>query len=167
MIEFHCPFCGKQIRTADEHAGKHGKCPSCHQSVYIPTPEDRIEPLPIAPIDEEFERDRQRLLDETRQLQHRLLHERDLPEERGRPPPSDDSAPPTPAVDVEPWVAGYVKARADGALDSAGRLAAQARRHTRELDEVVQRMTADEIPPTALARVPRPVLIGFLKQLRG
>mgnify|MGYP000946439218 CR=1 FL=1 len=49
-IEFHCEFCGKQVRAQDEHAGKRAKCPSCHQSVYVPTPSDQIEALGIEPL---------------------------------------------------------------------------------------------------------------------
>ena len=44
-IEFHCPKCGKHIKAPKEAAGKNGKCPACHQSVYVPTPDDEIEPL--------------------------------------------------------------------------------------------------------------------------
>src|SRR4051812_47850049 len=37
-IELTCPGCGKQLRLADEHAGKAGRCPACQATFQIPTP---------------------------------------------------------------------------------------------------------------------------------
>jgi cell division septation protein DedD len=34
-IEFQC-VCGRRLRTAEEHAGKKGRCPACHESITIP-----------------------------------------------------------------------------------------------------------------------------------
>ena len=78
-IEFHCEHCGKSVRAPDETGGKHGKCPSCHQSVYIPMPSDQVEPLDISPVDQTEERERARLRKEALQLQRDLLEERELP----------------------------------------------------------------------------------------
>lgn len=36
-IELTCPSCGKQLRLADEHAGKAGRCPACQATFQIPT----------------------------------------------------------------------------------------------------------------------------------
>jgi hypothetical protein len=36
-IELTCPGCGKQLRLADEHAGKSGRCPACQATFQIPT----------------------------------------------------------------------------------------------------------------------------------
>lgn len=172
-IEFHCPYCNKQIRTSEEHGGRHGKCPACHQSVYIPTAPEKIEPLKLEPVDESFAREQARLLRETRELQRRLLTERELPGEArgaaaGRPAATGGTvpAPSGPPVDVESLVYEYVICMADGELEEAGELAGQIRRHMKQADDVIQRLVADEIPPAQLARVPRPVLMGFLKQLR-
>ena len=35
-IEFHCPGCGKLVRTPDKSAGKRGQCPHCQTKVQIP-----------------------------------------------------------------------------------------------------------------------------------
>jgi hypothetical protein len=168
-IEFHCPYCGKQIRAADEHGGKHGKCPSCHQKVYVPTAPEQIEPLKLAPVDEAFEREQARLMRETHDLTHRLLHERETPEGKGKaaapPPPQADS--PITRVDVEHLVVEYAVCMADGSLDEARQIAAELRTHGRQVNDVVQRLLMDELPPPQLARIPRPVLNGFLKQLIG
>jgi hypothetical protein len=173
-IEFHCPFCGRTIRAADEHAGKHGKCPSCHQSVYVPTPPELIEPLPIAPLDGSFEDEKARMERENRELQRRLLQEREAqPDARGRTPASRPTgaspaseSPPPPPVDVETLVIEYAICMADGNLEEAAELATEIRKHMKQADDVMQRLTMDEIPPPQLARIPRPVLVKFFKQLR-
>lgn len=38
-IHFHCPQCDKAVSVAQAHAGKHGNCPGCGQSVEIPVVE--------------------------------------------------------------------------------------------------------------------------------
>jgi hypothetical protein len=36
MIQFACPECEQEVTTADEHAGKKGRCPSCRAVFAIP-----------------------------------------------------------------------------------------------------------------------------------
>lgn len=37
-IRFACDSCGRILKVSDSHAGKAAKCPSCKESVSIPTP---------------------------------------------------------------------------------------------------------------------------------
>ncbi len=37
-IEFHCPHCGKMLKTADDKAGVQANCPGCGESVTVPSP---------------------------------------------------------------------------------------------------------------------------------
>lgn len=159
MIEFHCQFCTKLIRTADENAGKHGNCPACHQKVYIPTPEDQIEPLKLAPIDAASEAEQRRLDAEAKAVARQLLHEREVPAGAARP--SAAAAP-----DMETVVVQYVLLMSQGALEKAQALAADIRRNMKAAEPVIQRLSMDDIPPPQLAKVPRPVMIGFLRQLQ-
>lgn len=51
-IEFSCTTCGKQLRTADETAGKKAKCPQCGALTQIPFPAAMAPiaaPLQVAP----------------------------------------------------------------------------------------------------------------------
>lgn len=170
-IEFHCSFCGKQIRAADEHGGKHGKCPLCHQSVYIPLAETQVEPLGIAPVDEAAEREQQRLAREARELQLRLLKESEAPADgqgaggTTRPAAAAPSA--TTERDVHEWLTQYAIAMADGQLDRADQVARRLRGNMPMMQDGIQRMLADELPPAGLEKIPRPVLVAFFKQLRG
>lgn len=45
-IELSCPSCGKQLRLADEHAGKAGRCPACQATFQIPTHSEQQTPAP-------------------------------------------------------------------------------------------------------------------------
>jgi hypothetical protein len=166
-IEFHCPFCSKTVRTGDEHAGRRAKCPYCHQSIHVPTPSDQIEPLKLAPVDETDEERQERLLAESRELAHRLNREK---ESAGAEPPrgevdraSRDVA--RPKIDVETIVVNYVKAMAGGNLEEADRIVADLRGEKEEADRIISQISMDEMPPAQLDNVPRPVLIGYLKQL--
>jgi len=183
-IEFHCDHCGALVRAADEAGGQRGQCASCHQSVYIPTPDPQIEPLDLAPVDAREERERRRLLRESQELAQRVLHERaTLPEpgggrrragaagaargggaEAGRNTSASLGLSP---ADVEKLVIDYALAMFSGDLSGAEDLAADIRRNLRTAEDVMQRMTLDELPPARLAHIPRPVLVGFFKRLRG
>ena len=55
-IELHCDHCGQRIRAPAEAGGRWGDCPQCGQKVYIPTPADEREEIPLAPVDEAEER---------------------------------------------------------------------------------------------------------------
>lgn len=172
-IEFSCEHCGKTIRTGDEHAGKRGRCPACHQSVYIPTPSDQVELLDLAPLDENEERRKARLMQETRELTRKLLTDRDkLPPEPagaaggGRASASHVETPPPPKMDAETLAIEYAIAMADGDLATADEMARELRKNMAVAEQVIQRMLLDEMPHAALAKIPRPVLVGFFKQLR-
>jgi hypothetical protein len=170
-IEFHCSHCGHLVRTANEHAGKRGKCPSCHNSVYIPTPSEELEPLDLAPLDDSERREQQRAEEESRRIARALLAEKGEPTPelaRGgdddTPEPLGDARLP---VDMESMVTDYVLAMAEGDLSEAENLAVQIRLHSKEAEPIIDRLSNDEMPPRRLTKVPRGVLIGFLKQLRG
>lgn len=168
-IEFHCEHCGKLIRTSEENAGRRGTCPSCHQSVYIPTPDDQLEPLRVLPEDEEEERRERQLIEEARNLARRLMAERDtLPE--GPPASGPRAAPEGDArlarALMEEQIIEYIRCMARGDLTRAQNLAAEIRQDPRLANEVIQRLTADAMLPAELDEIPRPVVIGFLKQLR-
>jgi phage FluMu protein Com len=167
-IEFHCDHCGKHIRTADEHAGKRGKCPHCQQSVYIPSPSEDLEPLQLAPLDPEEERRKQQLADETRRVVERIRAERDAPPERHKQQPHAMPAPTGDArlsADMERLLIDYAVKMAAGKLPEAQEVAKEIRGNHELANEAIQRLMADEMPPQQLAKIPRPVLIKFFKQL--
>jgi len=64
-------------------------------------------------------------------------------------------------------VVEYVQCMADGKLADAEEIAAEIRRNRAEAEQIIERLTLDELPHPKLSKIPRPVLVGFLKQLRG
>ena len=49
-ITFHCEHCGKKIEAPNSAGGKWGKCPACHNKLYVPDlyPDEELK---LAPID--------------------------------------------------------------------------------------------------------------------
>jgi hypothetical protein len=168
-IEFHCEHCGKMIRAGNEHAGKRGKCPHCQNSVYIPSPAAEAEPLSLSPLDVRDEQRERELEEESRRLAQQIRQEKDVPPESHiaaapKPEPLYDAR--LTAANMENLVIEYALCMSKGELAEAGELATEIRTSPRAAEEVLQRLMLDEVPPPQLAKIPRPVLVGFLRQLR-
>jgi hypothetical protein len=164
-IEFHCPKCGKGIKAPDDGGGKRGECPSCHQSVYIPTPEDKLEPLDLAPIDETEEQQREEMLKESQRLMEETRHASSAPAEDSPRAGGKAPASATPDVDVYQLVIQFAEKMSAGDLGDAESIGRTLRRYPQKTQEAVDQILMDEMPPNELADIPRPVLSGFLKQL--
>jgi DNA-directed RNA polymerase subunit RPC12/RpoP len=166
-IEFHCDHCGNKVRTPDESAGRRGRCPYCKQSVYIPTPRDQIELLDLAPLDEAHERDLQAMQNETRDIAARLLRDKNTPPETPGSQRGDARHDVIePRADPQALIVQYAMNMASGDLPAADELAAEIRRDMAAAEQTMDRILMDEVPPAQLARIPRPVLVGFFKRLR-
>lgn len=169
-IEFHCDHCGKKVRCENEAAGKRGRCPFCKQSVYIPTPSEDIEPIDLAPLNEAEEKKRASLLKETSEVSSKILRDnRSTPEVSAVPKIGSSSGDSLamPKSDMETMVIEYVNCMAKGDLAAAEDLAKEIRKDSEAADEVVQRISMDDMPPAKLVSIPRPVLMGFFKRLRA
>lgn len=169
-IEFHCEHCGKKVRTKEEAAGKRGRCPYCKQSVYIPMPQSEIEPLDLTPLNESEEKKRASLHKETTKLTGSILRETKAPPKVSAMPKIGSSRGDSMALpkdDMETMVIEYASCMARGDLGAAEELADEIRKDSKAADEVIQRISMDEMPPSQLASIPRPVLVGFFKRLRA
>ncbi len=169
-IEFHCDHCAKLIRAPDEAAGRRGKCPNCQQSVYIPTPPDRIEEIPLAPLDDEEIRKREQLENESRRIQRELLADRRPPPDRAAPSAAPESAMPGQIAsddDIQDLVVDYLLLMRNSELVQAEDILARLVKAKAAAIRVVDRLAADAVPPTALADVPPRLYLGFLKNLRS
>ena len=162
-IIFHCEHCGKKIEAADNASGKWGKCPSCHNKVYVPGTA-LGEELKLAPIDEsDVERER-RLMAETHKLTQDILQEREVPD-----------GPPEPAGPVYEMsekeltknIILYLRQMAIGDLDEADRTAALIAPSEAQAMEIIDRIALSEIPEPELADIPQQVLAGLIRTLRS
>jgi len=99
-ISFHCEHCGKKIEAPDTAGGKWGKCPACHNKVYVPANNPPDDMLQLAPIDTEEERRRKKMVAEVDRLREKILNEKDVPEEASSPKTSP--LPQNPATSATP-----------------------------------------------------------------
>jgi len=161
-IELHCPRCGKLIRAPDNAGGKHGKCPYCKESVYVPMPAGEVEEISIAPLDEAEER---RAAEERRRSIEYITAVDQGADTRGLADEGDDSVDtPGEVIDVAATVEMFIVAMRDSKLDEAEEAAAMLKRTGTRGRDYVQGLTVDEMPPE-IENVPPPVVRGFLKTL--
>jgi len=161
-IKFHCEYCGKKIEAPDNAGGKWGKCPACHNKLYVPRM-DSGEELKLAPIDEtDLERE-QRLMAETHKLTQDILQEREVPNG-----PSE----PAGAVyemskrELRKNVILYLRQMAYSELDEAERTAALIAPYGAQAVEIIDRIALSEIPEPELADIAQQVLAASIRTLR-
>ncbi len=161
-ITFHCEHCGKKIEAADTAGGKWGKCPSCHNKLYVPSM-DTGEELKLAPINETDVEREHRLMAETQKLTQNILKEKDIP---------DGPAPLTGALyqmgdkELVQNVITYLRQMVSEELDEAERTAALIAPFSHRAVAIIDRIALSEIPEPELADIPPQVLAGSIRTLR-
>lgn len=166
-IVFHCQFCNKEIRASDEAGGKWGKCPKCHNKIYVPSIDpDQEEPeLKLAPISEEELQRKRELMAETYKIQQDILDEREIPNNLTEPSSptirklSDD--------ELEKYVIMFLRQMAAGELEDAERTSKILAPHGKKVEEIIDKIALSEIPEKALAHISPNVLSGFIRTLRS
>ncbi len=161
-IKFHCEHCGKKIDAPDTAGGKWGKCPACHNKVYVPQPETEEDELKLAPIDETEEERKRRLLAETFQLTQSILQEKEIPDGGSHSQPTQDVSSET----MTEAIVRYLRQMADGDLDSAQRTAETIASNRRKAKEILDQMSTSDPPDPALHDIPPQVLSGLMRNLR-
>jgi hypothetical protein len=161
-IKFHCEYCGKKIDAPDTAGGKRGKCPACHNKIYVPQIDADDDELKLAPVDETEEERQKRLLDETFQLTQHILQEKGTAEGAGA------SSPPAAAGDdaVTDAIVRYLRQMADGDLDNAQQTVQTIAAHRREAKAILEQMATSDAPAAALQDIPPQVLSGLVRNLR-
>jgi len=141
---------------------------------YIPLPpEGEGGELPLTPLDEEFERHRKQAAAEDLAVQRRLWHERDSSRRTDRSG-SVRQADPEPAPrprhshkQLTTMVVSFIEAMSRGDLEKAEQLTAQLAGQKAEVFQVLDELVSDDLNTYGLPTLPRPVLVGFMKQLRS
>jgi phage FluMu protein Com len=165
-IVFHCQFCNKEIRAADSAGGKWGKCPKCHNKIYVPSidPEQEEEELKLAPLDNEDIQRKRELMAETYRLTQDILEEREMPADSAEPAGAmyemDDE-------ELKKNVILFIRQMAAGELDDADRTSALISPFGRRVIEIVDRIALSDIPEAQLADISPNVLSGFIRSLRS
>lgn len=156
-IIFHCEHCGKSIEAPDNAGGKWGKCPACHNKLYVPA-SDANEELKLAPIDESDEERQKRLMLESSKLRQEMLLEKEDPNE-------------APVIEVGEKeltknIILYLRQMANGELNEAENTLSSITPYGQRTIEILDRIALSEIPEPELADVPPQVLSGLIRTLR-
>ncbi len=161
-ITFHCEHCGKKIEAPDSAGGKRGKCPACHNKVYVPS-SDSGEELKLAPVDTTDLAEQRRLMAETRKIEQEILSEEKIPDD-----PAEINTPAYEISDNELTknIIIYLRLMADGDLDQAERTANSIIPCGKRALKVLDGIALSEIPEPELADIPQQVLSGLIKTLR-
>jgi hypothetical protein len=164
-ITFHCEHCGKKIEAPDNAGGKWGKCPGCHNKVYVPSkqPEDDLR---LAPLDDNDERKQKELIAETVRLREDILSETESPEE-GKPQAAAAKPGALSESELTASIIGYLRQMADGELEEAERTAGTIIPYGGKAVRILERIALSEIPEPELADIPQQVLSGLIKSIRG
>ena len=158
-ITLHCEHCGKKIEAADSAAGKWGKCPSCHNRVYVPDL-NIDEDLKLTPIDESDLERQKRLMAETFKLSQDILLEK---EEAA----NINSASKITEQELNKNIIKYFRQMADGRLDQAKGTAELIAPHGKKALKILDRIALSGIPEPELADIPSQVLSGMIRNLRA
>ena len=163
-IKFQCSLCGKKIEAPDSAGGKWGKCPGCHNKVYVPQPVTEEDELKLAPIDETEEQRQRQLMIETLQITRDILQEKNMPEGPAGPGPA-------PGADISEekltdLLLRYLRQMANGDLDDAQRSAEQILPHRRKAVLILDRLVTSKETDPELEDIPKQVLLGYIRNLR-
>lgn len=168
-ITFHCNYCNRRIEAKEEAAGKWGKCPSCHNKIYVPNLDADTDDLKLAPLDETNQRQEQQLMAETYTLEQQILSERATESNDNDQEPVGTT--PVAGVginedDVYETIVKYLRYMADGDL----REAEAALRLIKAAGEIAvkcaNRIAMADIPEADLSDIPQQVLAGLIRNLR-
>lgn len=161
-ITLHCQHCGKKVEAKDGSGGKWGKCPSCHNRIYIPDISSG-EQLKLVPIDEQDRAKQHQLMAETRKLEQDILLEQAEPDEAA------EVFTPTSEADEEQLtknIVAYLRQMADSNLSNAEITADMIVPCGGEAVAILDKIALSEIPESELADIPQQVLAGLIRQLR-
>jgi DNA-directed RNA polymerase subunit RPC12/RpoP len=183
-IVFHCEHCEKKISAPDEFGGKAGKCPHCHQRVFIPLPPDQLDEIPLAPEDPQDDARRKEMLREQIKFQQQINDHKEAPEPPAgsTPLPASGSDDDYPFMDagmgggvassskpsgpkMEAIVGQYLVMMSKGNLDGAEQMAEQIASGGAANKRIVEQMAMQEVLEPALANVPPSVISGYFKKL--
>jgi hypothetical protein len=168
-VTFHCEYCGKKIEAPDSAGGKWGKCPTCHNKLYVPDISEGEE-LKLAPIDESEEARRKQLMDETSKLSEDILLEKEIPDESAELPESAGvMVLPIKISDeqLRKHIVNYLRQMAQDQIEEAEKAIGMIVPCGQRAIEILDRIALAEILEPELAGIPQQKLSGLIRELRS
>jgi hypothetical protein len=167
-IRVTCEHCNHVIKAPREAAGRRGKCPHCHNSVYIPTPESELDEIPLELEDQETRAAAQRLEKEAAELAAAMRRETKEAPEPIVTPQHKDPAPRKSdlnATDINELIIRYLLAMQVSELERAEALTAELKGAARQAKSKIQQMMVDAMRPEAVRSMADGLYQGFLRKL--
>ncbi len=166
-ISFHCEYCGKKIEAPDGAGGKWGKCPACHNKVYVPAL-DAGEELKLAPVDKNDVEEKKRLMAETRRIEQEIMSEKEVPEDAaGNNQPAGPPIFESSDKELTENIILYLRLMADGDLEQADGIATSIIHCGKRALKIIEEVSLSEIPKPELADIPPQILAGLVRTLRS
>ena len=162
-IIFHCEHCNKKIEAKDSAGGKFGQCPACHNKLYIPDL-NADDGLTLAPLDEQEEEKKKRLMAETFKLNQDILSQREDAVEGGG---AGGVAFEVSEKELTKNIINYLRQMANGDLDQAEQIVKAIIPYGSKAKAIIDQIALSEIPEPELADVPQQVLSGLIRTLRS
>jgi hypothetical protein len=166
-ITFHCEHCGKKIEAPDNAGGKWGKCPGCHNKVYVPSPPSDVDELRLAPVDENEEEKKRQLMAETYNLSRKILQERENPQSNGGAASASSPASNMSDKQLTKNIIMYLRLMADGDLQQARNISNLVTPYGKRAIAVLDKIAISQMPEPELADIPPQVLSGLIRTLRN
>ncbi len=161
-ITFHCEYCNEKIEAPDSAGDKWGKCPACHNKLYVPG-SDSDEELKLAPVDESDQAKQKQLMAETYKLTQDILLEREAPNGPAEVVPLASGIS---DKELTKNIITYLRQMADGKLNQAQKTAELIVPYSGRALKILDRIALSEMPEPQLAEVPQQVLSGLIRNLR-
>ncbi len=167
-IILHCEYCGKKIEAPESAGGKWGKCPACHNKLYVPSSHTG-EGLKLAPIDVTAEEKEKQLMAETHKLTQDILREREVPEVTPETIGPIETAGPVLDMterELTKYIIMYLRRMADSELYEAHRIVSLIAPHSVQAVKILDKIALSEMPEPELADISQLVLSGSIRALR-
>ena len=162
-IKFHCEHCGKGIEAPDNSGGKWGKCPGCHNMVYVPAITGQSEELKLAPLDESEILKEKELRKEILKLTKEMTADNDMPEE---PANRQNTTSEINELNLKKTIVDYLRNMVDGELETAEKIETVIARHRAEANKALADIISGKMMVSELADIPQQVLAGLIKNLQ-
>ncbi|MCK5225245.1 MAG: hypothetical protein KAQ89_00860 [Planctomycetes bacterium] len=168
-IVFHCEYCNKKIEAPDTAGGKWGKCPSCHNKLYVPNlTASADDELKIAPINDSDEAKERKLMAETYQLTQKILEEKETPQGRQTQAAKPaESAPALSDKQLTKEIISCLRLMADGQLDRVDIALDAVANQIEQAGKILDNIALSQIPEPQLDDIPPQVLAGLIRTMRA
>jgi phage FluMu protein Com len=163
-ITLHCQHCGKKIEASEKAAGKWGKCPSCHNKVYVPDLSAGEEEIRLVPIDQEEIEKKQKLMAETYELTQNILQEKEINDNNGNEIVEHIKIP---KKQLEKNLVNYIRQMSEGELGEAEEILRTIIPYKQQAINILDKIALSDMPEPGLEKIPQQVLAGLIRDLRS